>query len=81
MATNIIKFMATVEGHCCVHSFLLRYGINGANNMSGQRAMEIGLKVGISWLTVYRYNARVRDGKYVPCDNCKTTSGKQEHTR
>ncbi|MHB0978406.1 MAG: hypothetical protein ACYC1K_03355 [Minisyncoccota bacterium] len=60
-----------MEGHCCIHSFLNRYGIKGNNTIPVKEAMEISLKLGVAWTTVYRYNADVRKGKYIPCDNCK----------
>jgi hypothetical protein len=71
MANDIIAFLVRTEGCCCIHSFFSKYGVTGEENMSLKRVSEISLKVGVSWRTIYRYNARIRNGTYKPCDNCK----------
>jgi hypothetical protein len=71
MSDSLAVFLAQSEGHCCVHSFLVKYNIRGEENLSLKQAAEISLKLGVSWRTVYNYNKSIREGLCKPCDNCR----------
>jgi hypothetical protein len=73
MANELLKTMARIEGCCCVHAFLQHYGVDGKETMSEQCAVAIAMRLGVSFKSVYRYNKRIREGQYAPCDNCKST--------
>lgn len=67
----LLEIMAKGWNRCCEHSFLVHIGLNGKAPLKVGAARALASGIGVSLRTIYKWNAKVREGDYKRCAQCK----------